>query len=63
MGFQVSMHPGHRRDLPHTSQGRLNDLVETAKAHSCAKAEFLFPIIKQQFGFQKTRLLGMVKNC
>jgi IS5 family transposase len=42
--------------------GRLDDLVETAKAHIRAKVEHPFRVIKRQFGFQKTRLRGMVKN-
>ena len=37
-------------------------LVETAKAHIRAKAEHPFRVIKQQFGFQKTRLPGIAKN-
>ena len=41
---------------------KLQDLVETAKAHIRAKGEHPFRVIKQQFGFQKTRLRGMVKN-
>ena len=35
---------------------------ETAKAHIRAKGEHPFRVIKQQFGFQKTRLRGMLKN-
>jgi IS5 family transposase len=60
--FRVAMRPGKRRALPDTPEGRLDDLVETAKAHIRAKGEHPFRIIKQQFGFQKTRLRGMVKN-
>jgi IS5 family transposase len=56
------MRPGKRRTLPDTPEGRLDDLVETAKAHIRAKGERPFRVIKQQFGFQKTRLRGMVKN-
>ena len=41
---------------------RLNDLVETAKAHIRAKVEHPFRVMKQQFGFQKTRLRGRLKN-
>ena len=48
--------------LPDTPEGRLDDLVETAKAHIRAKVEHPFRVIKRQFGFQKTRLRGMVKN-
>ena len=41
---------------------RLNDLVETAKAHIRAKVEHPFRVMKQQFGFQKTRLRARLKN-
>jgi hypothetical protein len=40
----------------------LEDLVETAKAHIRSKVEHPFRVIKQQFGFQKTKLRGMTKN-
>ena len=62
IGFRVAMRPGKRRALPNTPEGRLDDLVETAKAHVRAKGEHPFRVIKQQFGFQKTRLRGMIKN-
>ena len=60
--FRVAMRPGKWRALPDTPDGKLQDLVETAKAHIRAKGEHLFRVIKQQFGLQKTRLRGMVKN-
>ena len=60
--FRVAMRPGKRRVLPKTPDGRLLDLVETAKAHIRAKVENPFRVIKQQFGFQKTRLRGLAKN-
>jgi IS5 family transposase len=60
--FRVAMRPGKRRALPDTPDGKLQDLVETAKAHIRAKGEHPFRVIKQQFGFQKTRLRGMMKN-
>ena len=60
--FRVAMRPGKRRVLPDTPEGKLQDLVETAKAHIRAKGEHPFRVIKQQFRFQKTRLRGMVKN-
>ena len=60
--FRVAMRPGKRRVLPDTPEGRLADLVETAKAHIRSKVEHPFRVIKQQFGFQKTRLRGLVKN-
>ena len=60
--FRVAMRPGKRRVLPDTPEGRLQDLIETAKAHIRSKGEHPFRVIKQQFGFQKTRLRGLVKN-
>jgi len=37
IGFRVGMRPEKRRALPNTPEGRLDDLVETAKAHIRAK--------------------------
>jgi IS5 family transposase len=62
IGFRVAMRPGKRRALPDTPEGRLDDLIQTAKAHIRAKGEHPFRVIKWQFGFQKTRLRGMLKN-
>jgi IS5 family transposase len=62
IGFRVAMRPGKRCALLNTQEGRLDDLVETAKAHIRAKGEDPFQAIKQQFDFQKTRLRGMLKN-
>ena len=62
ISFRIAMRPGKRRALPDTPEGRLDDLIETAKAHIRAKVEHPFRVIKQQFGFQKTRLRGMLKN-
>ena len=61
--FRVAMRPGERRALPDTSEGKLQDLIETAKTHTGSKVEHPFRVIKQQFGFQKTRLRGLAKNC
>ena len=60
--FRVAMRPGNRRVPPDTPEGRLQDLIEAAKAHIRAKVEHPFRVIKQQFGFQKTRLRGLAKN-
>ena len=60
IAFRVAMRPGKRRVLPDTPEGRLDDLVETAKAHMRAKVEHPFRVIKWQFGFQKIRLRGML---
>lgn len=62
IGFRVAMRPVKRRALPDTPNGRLDDLIETAKAHIRAKGEAPFRVIKRQFGFQKTRLRDMLKN-
>jgi IS5 family transposase len=62
IGFRVAMRPGKRRALPYTPEGRVDDLIETAKAHIRAKVEHSFRVMKRQFGFQKTRLRGMLKN-
>lgn len=43
------------RSLPETPDGRVQDLIEAAKAHIHSKVEHPFRVIKQQFGFQKTR--------
>jgi IS5 family transposase len=62
IGFRVAMRPGKRRALPDIPEGRVDDLIETAKAHFRAKVEHPFRVIKRQFGFQKIRLRGMLKN-
>lgn len=59
---RIAMRPGQRRRLPETAEGRLFDWLERAKAHIRAKVEHPFRVIKQQFGFQKTRLRGLAKN-
>ena len=43
--FRVAMRPGKRRLLPDTPEGRLDDLVETAKAHIRSKVEHPFRVI------------------
>ncbi len=60
--FRVAMRPGKRRALPDTPEDRMQDLIETAKAHIRSKGEHPFRLIKQQFGFQKTRLRGLAEN-
>jgi transposase, IS5 family len=62
IGFRVAMRPGKRRALPDTPDGRVDDLIETAKAHIRAKVEHPFRVMKRQFGFEKTWLRGMFKN-
>jgi len=60
--FSVAMRSGKRRALTDTPEGKLHDLIETAKAHIRAKVEHPFRVINQQFGIQQTQLRGLVKN-
>lgn len=60
--FRVAIRTGKRRALPDTTDGRLQDLIEAAKADVRAKVEHSFRVIKQQFGFEKTRLRGLAKH-
>jgi IS5 family transposase len=46
--FRVAMRPGKRHVLPETPDGRLLDLMQTAKAHIRSKGEHPFRVIKQQ---------------
>lgn len=62
IGFRFAMRPGKCRELPDMPSVRLNDLVETAKAHIRAKVEHPIRVMKQQFGFQKIRLRGRLKH-
>ena len=57
--FRVAMRPGKRQALPDSADGTLLDWIEAAKAHRRAKVEHPFRVIKQQFGFQKTRFRGL----
>jgi IS5 family transposase len=60
--FRMAMRPGMRRALADTPDERLQDLIEMGKAHIRSKVEHPFRVIKQQFGFQKTRLRGLAKS-
>jgi IS5 family transposase len=60
IGLRVVMWPGKCQPLPEPPEGRVDALIETAKAHFRAKVEHPFHVIKQQFGFQRTRLRGML---
>jgi IS5 family transposase len=60
--FRVAMRLSKRRALPVAPDGKLQDLIEMAKAHIRSNVEQPFRVIKQQFGFQKTTLRGRAKN-
>jgi len=48
--FRMAMRPAKRRVLSDTPEGRLQDLIEAAKAQIRAKVEHPFRVINQQFG-------------
>jgi IS5 family transposase len=45
IGFRVAMRPGKRRVLPDRPEWRVDELIETAKAHIRAKVEHPFRVI------------------
>ena len=58
VNWYIAMMPSKRKQLSDGPQ----ELLEKAKASIRAKVEHPFRIIKQQFGFTKTRYRGMAKN-
>lgn len=58
----VAMRPGQRKALTNSADDRQIQLVETVKAKIRAKVEHPFRVIKQQFGYLKTRYRGLNKN-
>ena len=59
---RIAMRHGKRRHLPDDGEGAVQRWVERAKAHVRAKVEHPFRVLKQQFGFRKTRRRGLAKN-
>ena len=57
--FRVVIKPGQRRVLPETPEGRMWNLIETAKAHFRVKVNHPFRIINDQFGFRKVFYRGI----
>ena len=60
--MHIAIKPGQRLILPDTPEGRLLDLMESAKVHLRAKLEHPFRIIKCQFGCRKVSYRGIKKN-
>ena len=58
----MAMGPGQRRRLPQTPEGELLHWWEGAQSRIRAKVDHPFYVIKEQCGFQKTRLPGLAKN-
>jgi IS5 family transposase len=61
--WHVAMRPGKRRqlDLNNRLDGIFNQ-IERLKAGIRAKVEHPFRVLKQQFGYTKTRYRGLMKN-
>ncbi|AVP59058.1 IS5 family transposase [Pulveribacter suum] len=61
--WEVAMRPGKRRALdPERELHQLLEKAEKLKASIRAKVEHPFRLIKQQFGYAKTRYRGLAKN-
>lgn len=63
VNWHVAMRPGKRRALDKGSpMGALLEQLEQAKARIRAKVEHPFHIVKNLFGYRKTRYRGLAKN-
>ncbi|RZF23826.1 IS5 family transposase [Paraburkholderia sp. UYCP14C] len=61
--WHVAMRPGKRRQLDLTNRlDAIYNQIERLKAGVRAKVEHPFRVLKQQFGYTKTRYRGLVKN-
>lgn len=60
--LREAQRPVKRRALPETPEGRLQDLIKTAKVEFRSKREHPFRVVKKKLGFQKTRLRGLGTN-
>jgi IS5 family transposase len=61
--WHVAMRPGKRRQLDLSDRlDAIFDQIERLKAGIRAKVEHPFRILKQQFGYTKTRYRGLMKN-
>ncbi|MGF6735809.1 IS5 family transposase [Paraburkholderia youngii] len=61
--WHVAMRPGRRRQLDLTDRlDAIFDQIQRLKAGIRAKVEHPFRVLKQQFGYTKTRYRGLMKN-
>jgi IS5 family transposase len=61
--WHVAMRPGRRRQLDLNDRlDAIFDQIERLKAGIRAKVEHPFRVLKQQFGYTKTRYRGLMKN-
>jgi IS5 family transposase len=58
----MATRPGQRRALPDTPDWTMQYLIQTAKAHICAKVQHPFCVIRHQLRFQNIRLRGLAIN-
>ena len=62
--WHVAMRPGKRRQLDLNNRlDAIYNQIERLKAGVRAKVEHPFRVLKQQFGYTKTRYRGLVKNA
>jgi IS5 family transposase len=61
--WHIAMRPGRRRQLDLNDRlDAIFDQIERLKAGIRAKVEHPFRVLKQQFGYTKTRYRGLMKN-
>ncbi|NYH12880.1 IS5 family transposase [Paraburkholderia bryophila] len=61
--WHIAMRPGRRRQLDLSDRlDAIYDQIERLKAGIRAKVEHPFRVLKQQFGYTKTRYRGLMKN-
>jgi IS5 family transposase len=60
--FRMAMYPRKCNALPDIAEYKLQGMFETAMTQIRFKREHSLRVIKQQLGFQKTRLRGIAKN-
>lgn len=60
--WHVAMGRKARQALPDTDEGRMAETMERIKAKIRAKVEHPFHVIKNRFGYRKTRYRGIAKN-
>jgi transposase, IS5 family len=61
--FRVAMRPGKRRALPDTPEGRMQDLIETAKAHIRSKVEHPFRVTSSSSVFRRPACAASLRTA
>ena len=60
--WRIAMQPGKRRRLTRLKSERILGRMVQLKASIRTKVEYLFRVVKRQFGFTKVRYLGLAKT-